>query len=61
MFEDVGFYSSSDPPWKAVVHLKCDPSKSENDGVFDFAQSETSGDDEEWVRGTANCDLILYM
>lgn len=57
----MGFYSSSHPPWKVVVHLKCDPSKSEKDGDFDFVQPETSDDDDEWVRGTANCDLMLYM
>ena len=57
----MGFYSSSHPPWKVVVHLKCDPSKNEKDGDFDFVQSETSDDDDEWVRGTANCDLMLYM
>ena len=57
----MGFYSSSYPPWQAVVHLKCDPSKSENDGDFDFVQPETSHDNDNWVRGTTNCDLMLYM
>ena len=53
----MGFYSSSYPQWKAVVHLKCDPSKSENDGDLVFISFK----DNEWVRGTANCDLMLYM
>ena len=57
VFKDMGFYSSSYPQWKAVVHLKCDPSKSENDGDLAFISFK----DNEWVRGTANCDLMLYM
>lgn len=40
-------YTNKDsyPQWKAVVHLKCDPSKSENDGDLAFISFK----DNEWT------------
>lgn len=56
MFKDVGFFSRSKySKWKAVVHLKCDPSGSQNEGDFYFLGTENN----EWVRDTTNSDLML--